>query len=85
VSSGVSRKVDRLGRVVLPAELRKQLEIREGDLMEIAVEDDGRIVLEKVAHRCVFCRATGPAAELREFEHKLVCEACVTRLRGSES
>ena len=67
VSSGVSRKVDRLGRVVLPAELRKQLEIREGDLIEIAVDDDGRIVLEKVAQRCVFCRATagGRAARVR--------------------
>ncbi|MGZ4803502.1 MAG: AbrB/MazE/SpoVT family DNA-binding domain-containing protein, partial [Acidimicrobiia bacterium] len=40
--------MDRLGRVVLPAEVRKQLEIREGDLIDIAVDDDGRIVLEKV-------------------------------------
>ena len=83
MSSGVSRKVDRLGRVVLPAELRRQLEIREGDLMEIAVDDNGRIVLEKVAHRCVFCRATGPGTELREFEHKLVCETCVEKLTAS--
>ncbi len=83
MSSGVSRKVDRLGRVVLPSELRKQLEINEGDLMEIAVDDNGRIVLEKVAHRCVFCRATGPGVELREFEQKLVCEPCVARLTGS--
>jgi len=82
MSSGISRKVDRLGRVVLPAELRKQLEINEGDLMEIAVDDDGRIVLEKVAQRCVFCRAT-PPTELREFEDKLVCEPCVERLSGS--
>jgi len=85
VSSGVSRKVDRLGRVVLPSELRKQLEINEGDLIEIAVDDSGRIVLEKVAHRCVFCRATGPGTDLREFEHKLVCEPCIGRLTGSEA
>jgi transcriptional pleiotropic regulator of transition state genes len=83
VSSGVSRKVDRLGRVVLPAELRKQLEIREGDLIEIAVDDDGRIVLEKVAQRCVFCRAVAPGAELREFSEKLVCEPCVEKLTAS--
>jgi transcriptional pleiotropic regulator of transition state genes len=81
--SGISRKVDRLGRVVLPAELRKQLEINEGDLMEIAVDDSDRIVLEKVAHRCVFCRATAPGTELRDFEDKLVCEPCVERLTGS--
>jgi transcriptional pleiotropic regulator of transition state genes len=70
---------------VLPSELRRQLEINEGDLIEIAVDDDGRIVLEKVAHRCVFCRSTGPGTELREFEHKLVCEPCITRLTGSEA
>jgi AbrB family transcriptional regulator, transcriptional pleiotropic regulator of transition state genes len=83
VSSGVSRKVDRLGRVVLPVELRKQLEISEGDLIEIGIDDDGRIVLEKVAQRCVFCRATAPATDLREFEHKLVCEPCVEKLTAS--
>jgi AbrB family transcriptional regulator, transcriptional pleiotropic regulator of transition state genes len=85
VSTGVSRKIDRLGRVVLPAELRKQLEIREGDLMEIAVDDDGRVVLEKVALRCVFCRATPPGVELKEFQQKLVCEPCVEKLIASEA
>jgi transcriptional pleiotropic regulator of transition state genes len=84
VASGISRKVDRLGRVVLPAELRKQLEIQEGDLIEIAVDDNGRIVLEKLAQRCVFCRATAPGVELREFERQLVCEPCVEKLTASE-
>lgn len=67
----------------MPAELRKDLEINEGDLVDIAVDDDGRIVLEKVAQRCVFCRATAPAVELREFEHHLVCEPCVAKLTAS--
>jgi transcriptional pleiotropic regulator of transition state genes len=80
VASGISRKVDRLGRVVLPAELRKELEISEGDLLEIAVDDDGRIVLEKVALRCVFCRRSAPAVELREFELQVVCSTCVEKL-----
>jgi AbrB family transcriptional regulator, transcriptional pleiotropic regulator of transition state genes len=82
LSSGVSRKVDQLGRVVLPAELRKQLEIRVGDLIEISVEEQ-RIILEKVAQRCVFCGATAPDTELREFENKLVCVPCVERLTAS--
>ena len=85
MSTGVSRKIDRLGRVVLPAELRKQLEIREGDLMEIAVDDDDRVVLQKVALRCVFCGSTPPDAELREFQQKLVCEPCVEKLIASEA
>jgi transcriptional pleiotropic regulator of transition state genes len=82
VSSGVARKVDQLGRVVVPAELRKQLDIREGDLVEFSVDGRG-IVLEKVAQRCVFCGATAPNAELREFAKQLVCERCVERLNAS--
>ena len=80
MGSGISRKVDRLGRVVLPAELRKELEINEGDLLEIAVDDDGRIVLEKVALRCVFCRRGAPTVELRDFELQVVCTGCVEKL-----
>jgi AbrB family transcriptional regulator, transcriptional pleiotropic regulator of transition state genes len=82
VSSGVARKVDQLGRVVVPAELRKQLDIREGDLVEFSVQGRG-IVLAKVAQRCVFCGATAPGAELREFAEQLVCEPCVQRLNAS--
>jgi hypothetical protein len=51
--------------------------------MDIAVDDEGRVVLDKVALRCVFCRATAPAVEMREFEEKLVCEPCVEKLTGS--
>lgn len=80
MASGISRKVDRLGRVVLPAEIRKELEISEGDLLEIAVDDDGRILLEKVALRCVFCRRGAPTVELREFELQVVCSSCVEKL-----
>jgi AbrB family transcriptional regulator, transcriptional pleiotropic regulator of transition state genes len=82
VSSGVARKVDQLGRVVLPAELRRQLDIREGDLVEFSVEGRG-IVLAKVARRCVFCGGTEPGAELRDFAKQLVCESCVARLNAS--
>jgi AbrB family transcriptional regulator, transcriptional pleiotropic regulator of transition state genes len=72
MSTGMARKIDQLGRVVLPAEMRRQLGIDVGDLVEISV-DDGRVVLEKVEQTCVFC---GGAAELREFSGKLVCGAC---------
>jgi transcriptional pleiotropic regulator of transition state genes len=60
---GMARKVDQLGRIVLPAELRRLFGIREGDLVEIFVEDN-HIVLSKVEEHCVFCGAT---SELREF------------------
>jgi transcriptional pleiotropic regulator of transition state genes len=82
VSSGVARKVDQLGRVVLPAELRRQLDIREGELVEFSVEGH-RIVLAKVARRCVFCGGTEPGVELRDFAQQLVCEPCVVKLNAS--
>ena len=72
--TGVARKMDQLGRVVLPAEVRRDFGIQPGDLVEIAVEA-GVIVLTKVEDRCVFC-ATEDA--LREFAGKLVCDECST-------
>jgi transcriptional pleiotropic regulator of transition state genes len=75
-STGVARKVDQLGRVVLPSELRRALGIREGDLVDFSVEDR-RIVIEKVEQRCTFC---GGAAELREFRDRLVCAGCASEL-----
>jgi len=75
----MARKVDGLGRVVLPVEMRKQLGIDVGDLVDISVAD-GRFVLEKVEQHCVFC---GAAEELREHRAKLVCAACVGSLSAS--
>lgn len=78
-STGMTRKVDGLGRVVLPAELRAQLSIAAGDLVEISV-DERRVVLEKLEQRCVFCGAT---TELREFSKKLVCASCIELLAAT--
>ena len=78
-SSGVTRKVDQLGRVVLPVELRRTLGLREGDLVEVAVEGT-RILLTKVETRCIFC---GNGTDLRDFAGKRVCGGCVGRLTAS--
>jgi AbrB family transcriptional regulator, transcriptional pleiotropic regulator of transition state genes len=77
--TGVARKVDQLGRVVLPAEVRRRFGIHPGDMVEIAVDSDA-ILLSKVEERCVFCAS---AADLTEFSGKLVCGACVNQL-GAE-
>jgi AbrB family transcriptional regulator, transcriptional pleiotropic regulator of transition state genes len=74
--TGVARKVDQLGRVVLPAEVRRRFGIRPGDMVEIAIDSDA-IHLSKVEDRCVFC-ASG--TDLTEFSGKLVCGGCVSRL-----
>lgn len=78
--TGVARKVDQLGRVVLPAEVRRRFGIRPGDMIEISVDSDA-ILLSKVEDRCVFCSG---AADLIEFSGKRVCPACISRL-GSAS
>src|SRR2546430_17667347 len=74
--TGVARKVDRLGRVVLPAEVRRHFDISPGDLIEIAVDSEA-ILLTKVENRCVFC---GETATLSEFSGKLVCGGCLAPL-----
>ena len=76
-NTGIARKVDELGRIVLPIELRKQLDITEKtDSLEIYLED-GRIILEKVCPSCIFC---GSKQEVREFKGKKICAACVHEL-----
>jgi AbrB family transcriptional regulator, transcriptional pleiotropic regulator of transition state genes len=78
-SIGMTRRIDALGRIVVPAELRRILEIHVGDLLDIRVED-GHVVLAKVEQSCVFC---GSTETLRPHHEKLVCNACVERLTGS--
>ncbi len=75
-TSGMARKVDDLGRIVLPVEMRRLFGIRAGDALEIAVDDDG-IVLRKVESRCVFC---GGTEGLRSHRDKQVCASCVAEL-----
>lgn len=74
--SGIARKVDRLGRVVLPVEIRRSLGIEVGDLIDVSI-DGQRVVMRKVARGCTFCDSPD---QLREFADRLICEACVTRL-----
>jgi AbrB family transcriptional regulator, transcriptional pleiotropic regulator of transition state genes len=73
-STGMTRKVDELGRMVLPSELRKRFRIHEGDHLAIHVEEE-RIVLTKVETGCVFCDSTDG---LVNFRDKLICQECKT-------
>lgn len=75
-TSGMARKVDDLGRIVLPVEMRRLFGIRAGDALEIAVDDAG-IVLRKRETRCVFC---GGGDALRSHHDKLICSSCVNEL-----
>ena len=71
-STGVVRKVDELGRIVLPSELRRVFAIREGDELEISVDGE-RVILEKRHDVCTFCGGAEPPID---YKGRRVCEAC---------
>ena len=77
---GIVRKIDRLGRFVLPVELRKTLGLALGDTLEIFVEED-RIVLERYVPRCIFCGGTDRIASYRD---KNVCLGCAGELGNAK-
>ena len=70
------RKIDDLGRIVVPAETRRLFNIHEGDKLAITVENGG-IVLRKLEASCVFCENTD---RLENFKGRGVCSDCRTRL-----
>ncbi len=76
-STGVVRKVDELGRIVLPIEIRKVLDIKQKDAIEIFTDDD-RIVLQKYQPACVFCNNAG---DVVYFNGKRICNECLEKLK----
>ena len=75
-ATGIIRRVDELGRVVIPIEIRNQFTSVEKDPIEIYV-DDSSIILKKYEPNCVFC---GNTNDLIEYKGKLVCEKCSKEL-----
>ena len=71
-STGIARKIDSVGRFVLPVELRRTLDIGDNDSLEIFIEDK-TIVLRKYEPACVFC---GNARNVTVFKDKNVCADC---------
>lgn len=78
-STGIVRKVDELGRVVIPIELRRTLQIEEKDSLEIYVDGE-KIILRKYEPACIFC---GNAEGLRLFRDKNICSSCLLEMRGA--
>ena len=77
-ATGIVRKVDELGRIVLPVELRRTLDIAERDTLEIYVEGTS-IVLKKYAPRCVFCDGS---KDVTLFKGKNICPKCLKELKN---
>ena len=77
-STGIVRKVDELGRIVLPIELRRTLDIDIKDSLEIYVEDS-KIILKKYEPSCIFC---GESENVVSFDDKNICRNCLEKLKN---
>ena len=77
-ATGIVRKVDELGRIVLPIEMRRTLDIAERDALEIYVEGSS-VILKKYKPSCIFCDST---KEVTEFKGKNICPKCLKELKG---
>ncbi len=72
LNTGMVRKIDDLGRIVIPAETRRLFHIREGDELAISVDDDS-IIIRKLDATCVFC---GSTKGVSPFRGRGVCASC---------
>ena len=77
-STGIVRKIDELGRIVLPMELRRNLNLSVKDSIEIYVEGD-TVILKKYEPCCIFC---GESTHIVNFKNKNVCENCKKELKS---
>lgn len=77
-STGIVRKVDELGRIVLPIELRRTLDIEVKDALEIYV-DGAQIILKKYEPACIFC---GNAKDIINFKGKNICHECMEEMNA---
>lgn len=78
-TSGVVRRVDQLGRIVLPIELRRKLDIvEEKDSLEIYIDEDS-ILLKKYEPGCIFC---ADASDVTVFKGKNICRNCLGELKN---
>ena len=79
-TTGIVRKVDELGRIVLPVELRRTLDIGERDELEIYLDED-RIILKKYESACIFCSGT---YSLVNYQGRNICTDCIQNLNEIE-
>ncbi|MBO5798156.1 MAG: AbrB/MazE/SpoVT family DNA-binding domain-containing protein [Clostridia bacterium] len=76
-SLGIVRRIDNLGRIVLPIELRHVMDIKDGDALEFFTEEN-RIVLKKYQPACIYC---GDARDVISFRGHNICQNCIAALK----
>ena len=79
-STGIVRRIDSVGRFVLPIELRRTLDIDDNDSLEIFVEDN-TIILKKYQPACIFCNN---ARDVSTYKGKNICANCMKELRAGK-
>lgn len=79
-STGVVRRVDELGRIVIPIELRRTLDIAEKDALEIYVDGE-QIILKKYEPACIFC---GDARNVTNYKGKNICSKCFEEIKNNK-
>lgn len=77
-STGIIRKVDELGRVVLPIEIRRTLDLADRDELEIYLDGD-KIILQKFEPSCIFCSSS---RKLIQYQGKNVCKECIKKMNA---
>lgn len=77
--TGILRKIDELGRIILPIELRRTLNVEEKDNFEIFTDSDGNIILKKYNDVCVLCRCD-EKDKLVQIERRYICVNCINKL-----
>ena len=77
-STGIVRKIDDLGRMVIPKELRKTMDIKRKDPMEIFVEGN-KIILQKYQPGCIFC---GDIENTVDYKGKVICTTCLEETKN---
>ena len=79
-STGIVRQMDSLGRIVLPIELRRTLDIAQKDSLEIYV-DESSIILKKYQPSCIFCNN---AKDVINYKGKNICKSCLDELKSQD-
>ncbi len=75
-STGMVRDIDKVGRVVIPKEIRDNFNIHEKDPLEIFIKDD-MIILKKYEPACLFC---GNAEDIVSYNDRKICRECLKKL-----
>ncbi len=75
--TGIVRRIDELGRIVLPREIRTTLKIKDQDSLEILVDDNGEIILRKYEPSCAFCNSNNGVIT---FKGHKVCSECLKQI-----